>query len=64
MTAQKFSAWQKRMGWSDAETARQLRCHRSQVLRYKQGVKIPGTVERLCELLTAAHPETRAGSRS
>jgi hypothetical protein len=64
MTAQEFAAWQERMGWSDAETARQLRCHRSQVKRYKQGVTIPGPVERLCELLTAAGPGTAPASRS
>lgn len=64
MTAQEFATWQERMGWSDAETARQLRCHRSQVLRYKQGVKISGTIERLCELLTAAGRETGRVSSS
>ncbi len=51
MTAQAFAAWQQRMGWSDAETARQLGCHRSQVARYREGAKIPGPIARLCELL-------------
>ena len=51
MTADQFVAWQERMGWSDAEAARQLNCHRSQIARWRAGAKIPGPVARLCELL-------------
>ena len=64
MTAQEFAAWQEALDWSDAEAARQLRCHRSQVARWRAGTKIPGPVERLCELLTAADRGTESASRS
>ena len=52
MTNDQFKRWQKRMGWSNSETAEELRLNIRQVYHYRSGTSVvPAMAARLCELL-------------
>ena len=52
MTPTQFRRWQKRMGWSVAQTAQELRLHERQIYSYRSGAcAIPPLTELACQLL-------------
>jgi transcriptional regulator with XRE-family HTH domain len=56
MTATQFKKWQKRMGWSAAEAARELRCSTRQVSYYRNGkTAVTPQLQLLCELVADRH---------
>jgi len=66
VTPEEFRAWRRRMGWTQAEAARQLGISRRHVVSLEQGRHADGraaTIERYTELACAALerlPDTRA----